>query len=208
MKGPSLPVELRVLRVFHCQACGRRIFVPGSVTSYLCSCSDPPKFMQPQERPVTKSPDVAHFLSPAEPRDLEEEPEVELEPYVPFVPVLPQRPGPFSSRRKLSDEIEKFVPAEFGDGVDSVKNNADADAGFESADEQNSNRPSFRNRQRPGVSGNRERAAGGRKDRHERRESRGELRGPAIHPVSPPEFRGSDDHGDSPSVEQPSAGPE
>lgn len=160
MKGPSLPYELRVLRVFRCGACGRIVHLPAHATSHLCHCMDPPKFMQPQERPVTKSPDVSAFLSPADPSELVEEVETEEEPYVPYIPKLPPRPPQFPSRRKLSDEIDKFVPPEFGDGLEST-------AG-QNKDDAEETRPLDAAPQR-GSSEN----GGDRKERSDRRGSRG-----------------------------------
>ena len=118
MKGPGLQFDLRALRVFQCNNCGRRISLPGSATSHLCGCSDPPRFMTPLDRKPAVSPDVTAFLSPAEPGDLEEDltPEAE-EPYVPYVPQVPVRQPQFPGRRKLSEDLEKYQPAEFGVGI-------------------------------------------------------------------------------------------
>ncbi len=123
MKGPSLRYDLRVLRVFHCDACGREAQAPGNATSHTCPCSDPPKFMRPLERPRTVSPDVSAFISPAEPEDTIEEVEISDEDYVPYVPILPPRPERFPNRRKLSDDIEKYQGSE---------SSADGDAGSQS----------------------------------------------------------------------------
>lgn len=119
MKGPSLRYDLRVLRVFHCDACGREAQAPGNATSHTCPCSDPPKFMRPLERPRTVSPDVSAFISPAEPEDAIEEVEVSDEDYVPYVPILPPRPERFPNRRKLSDDIEKYQGTESSAGPES-----------------------------------------------------------------------------------------
>ena len=160
MKGPSLPYELRVLRVFRCGACGRIVHLPAHATSHLCHCMDPPKFMQPQERPVTKSPDVSAFLSPADPSELVEEVETEEEPYVPYIPKLPPRPPQFPSRRKLSDEIDKFVPPEFGDGLESTAE--------QNKDDAEETRPLDASSQRGSAEN-----GGDRKERSERPDRRG-----------------------------------
>ena len=122
MKGPSLRYDLRVLRVFHCDACGREAQAPGNATSHTCPCSDPPKFMRPLERPRTVSPDVSRFISPAEPEDSIEEVEISDEDYVPHVPQLPPRPERFPNRRKLSDDIEKYQGADSVAGGDAAPN--------------------------------------------------------------------------------------
>ncbi len=74
--------------------------------------------MRPLERPVTVTPDVTAFLSPPDPAELIEETLPDDEPYVPYIPNLPPRPVRFPGRRKLTDDIEKFQPAEFGTGVE------------------------------------------------------------------------------------------
>ena len=73
--------------------------------------------MTPLERPKTVSPDMTAFLSPPDPSELIEE-EIVEEPYVPYVPQLPPPRVQFPGRRKLSDEIERFQPPEFGVGVE------------------------------------------------------------------------------------------
>ena len=73
MKGPSLQYDLRVLRIFHCDGCGREAQVPAGVTSHTCACTDPPKFMRPLERVRVTSPDVTAFLSVPDPSELVEE---------------------------------------------------------------------------------------------------------------------------------------
>ena len=123
MKGPSLQYDLRVLRVFRCAACGREVHAPGFTTSYTCECVDPPRFMTPLERPKTVSPDVSAFLSPPDPSELVEE-EIVEEPHVPYVPQLPPPRVQFPGRRKLSDDIERFQPPEFGVGVEGGESNS------------------------------------------------------------------------------------
>ena len=118
MKGPSLQYDLRVLRVFCCDGCGRQVQSPGHLTTHTCACSHPPRFMRPLERPVTVTPDVTVFLSPPDPTDLIEEQQADEEPYVPWIPNLPPRPVRFPGRRKLTDDIEKFQSTEFGSGVE------------------------------------------------------------------------------------------
>lgn len=120
MKGPGQQFDLRALRVFRCRSCGRQISVPGSVTSHLCGCSDPPQFMTAIDRPATVSPDVTAFISPADPADVEVEDAAQLEAeeaYVPYVPQIPVRPPQHPGRRKLSEDIERYQPAEFGAGL-------------------------------------------------------------------------------------------
>ncbi len=117
MKGPSLHYDLRVLRVFCCDACGRLVQVPGNVTSHTCQCSDPPKFMRPLERPRTVSPDVSNFISPPDAADLLEVDEVDEVPYVPHVPIKPPPPARFANRRKLYDDTAAEIEPVFGDGI-------------------------------------------------------------------------------------------
>lgn len=119
MKGPTLVYDLRVLRVFRCSACGREVPMPGSTTSQLCTCSDPPRFMTAVDRPKTPIPDTTAFQSPADPADVEEpEEEISEENYVPFIPQLPVRPPQFPQRRKLSEDIQKFEFRENGDQLE------------------------------------------------------------------------------------------
>ncbi len=172
MKGPSHPLELRVLRVFTCGACGRKVYVPGAVTSHLCSCGDPPRFMVPEDRPATRSPDVTRFISPADPSDLIEEPEIDLGPHVPFVPRLPPRPAQFASRRKLSDDIDKFVPAEFGDGVEPSTVSQESGTQTDAADPPRPERQDQRARRDDGRSGQNDRQRSERGQRGERSEQR------------------------------------
>lgn len=74
--------------------------------------------MRPLERPVTVTPDVTAFLSPPDPVELIDENLPDEEPYVPYIPNLPPRPVRFPGRRKLTDDIERFQPTEFGTGVE------------------------------------------------------------------------------------------
>lgn len=117
MKGPSLRYDMRVLRVFCCDACGRQVQTPGNVTSQTCMCSDPPKFMRPLDRPRTVSPDVSRFISPAAPEDLIEVDEIDETPYVVHVPVKPPPPARFANRRKLYDDTAVQDEADFGEGI-------------------------------------------------------------------------------------------
>jgi hypothetical protein len=119
VKGPSLRYDLRALRVFRCAACGREVRLPAHRTHSLCSCSDPPKFMAPVDRTKAQPPDMTAFITvPSEPDPPEED--LPEEPWVPFIPQLPPRPVRFPGRRKLSDDIEKYQPPEFGAGLDSA----------------------------------------------------------------------------------------
>ena len=117
MKGPSLHYDLRVLRVFCCDACGRQVQAPGHVTSHTCLCSDPPKFMRALDRPRTVSPDVSKFISPADPADLVEDVEIDETPYVLHVPLKPPPPARFANRRKLYDDNAAEDQPEFGEGI-------------------------------------------------------------------------------------------
>lgn len=117
MKGPSLRYDMRVLRVFSCDACGRQVQTPGNVTTQTCLCSDPPKFMRPLDRPRTVSPDVSRFISPADPEDLMEVDEIDETPYVLHVPVKPPPPARFANRRKLYDDTVVPDEPDFGDGI-------------------------------------------------------------------------------------------
>lgn len=126
MKGPSLHYDMRVLREFRCDACGRTVQAPAWATSRTCTCSDPPKFMRPLERPKTVSPDVSRFITPLDPEDAIEEEDVDEVPYVPHVPIKPPPPARFANRRKLYDDTAVVSEPDFGEGVS-------ADAGEESA---------------------------------------------------------------------------
>ncbi|MBC7968379.1 MAG: hypothetical protein H7Z17_20940 [Fuerstia sp.] len=117
MKGPSLRYDTRVLRVFCCDACGRQVQTPGNVTSQTCSCSDPPKFMRPLERPRTVSPDVSRFISAPDPEELIEVPDVDEIPYVLHVPIKPPPPARFANRRKLYDDTAADEVPDFGEDV-------------------------------------------------------------------------------------------
>ena len=117
MKGPSLRYDMRVLRVFTCDSCGRQVQTPGNVTTQTCLCSDPPKFMRPLDRPRTVSPDVSMFISPADPEDLIEVDEIDETPYVLHVPVKPPPPARFANRRKLYDDTTAQDEPDFGEGI-------------------------------------------------------------------------------------------
>ena len=117
MKGPSLRYNMRVLRVFTCDRCGRQVQTPGNVTTQTCLCSDPPKFMRPLDRPRTVSPDVSMFISPADPDDLIEVDEIDEIPYVLHVPVKPPPPARFANRRKLYDDTAAQDELDFGAGI-------------------------------------------------------------------------------------------
>ena len=123
MKGPSLRYDMRVLRVFCCDACGRQVQTPGHVTTQTCLCSDPPKFMRPVDRPRTVSPDVSRFISPADPEELIEVDEIDETPYVLHVPIKPPPPARFANRRKLYDDTAAQEEPDFGEGI--VHNTAD-----------------------------------------------------------------------------------
>lgn len=67
IKGPSLKIDLRVLRVWKCGSCGRTVRTPGNATSRICGCSSSPVFMalmDQREKPVF---DVQQFISPDDP---------------------------------------------------------------------------------------------------------------------------------------------
>jgi hypothetical protein len=117
MKGPSLHYDLRVLRVFACDACGRQVQTPGHVTSQVCQCSDPPKFMRPLERPATVSPDVSRFISAPDADELLEVEEIDETPYIPHVPLKPPPPPRFANRRKLYEDTDGGGQSDFGDGI-------------------------------------------------------------------------------------------
>lgn len=131
MKGPGQQFDLRALRVFRCRSCGRQISVPGSVTSHLCGCSDPPQFMTAVDRAAVVSPDVTAFISPADPAEVELDEAAQLEAeaaYVPYVPQIPVRPPQHPGRRKLSEDIERYQPAEFGAGLSEGVSGAESSA--------------------------------------------------------------------------------
>lgn len=69
MKGPALQYDIRALRHFVCDACGRTCDLPGRFTSCQCNCSTPPRWMRPLDRPQAGRPDVTAFISPADPLD-------------------------------------------------------------------------------------------------------------------------------------------
>ena len=174
MKGPSLHYDLRILRVFCCDACGRQVQTPGRVTSQTCQCSDPPKFMRPLERPRTVSPDVSRFLSPLDPSDLIEADEIDETPYVLHVPIKPPPPARFANRRKLYDETatETVTDAEpdFGDGITSETDNSaisDAEVSTDAPFENSTPDSEVLRTSQP--SGNRDRSG----DRSRRRRGRG-----------------------------------
>ena len=131
MKGPSLRYDMRVLREFCCDACGRTVQAPAWATSRTCMCSDPPKFMRPLERPKTVSPDVSRFITPLDPADAIEEEDVDEVPYVPHVPIKPPPPARFANRRKLYDDTAPAEEPDFGEGVS-------ADAGDKTTFNENS----------------------------------------------------------------------
>lgn len=131
MKGPSLHYDLRVLRVFCCDACGRKVQTAGSVTSHTCVCSDPPKFMRPLDRPRTVSPDVTPFISPADPEDLIEEDIIDEVTHVPYVPPKPPAPARFANRRKLYDETAITPDSEAVTDNSSIEEEVSFGAGIE-----------------------------------------------------------------------------
>ena len=146
MKGPSLHYDMRVLRGFCCDACGRTVHAPASATSRTCMCSDPPKFMRPLERPRTISPDVSRFISPVDPADEVEEEDIDEVHHVPHVPAKPAPPARFANRRKLYDDTvtegEGEPDSNFGDGISSAsesESKLDAEPSEGSLPESNSN---------------------------------------------------------------------
>ncbi len=171
MKGPSLQYNIQVMRVFCCDGCGRQVQAPGKTTSHTCACSTPPRFMRPLERPRVQCPDITAFLSPPDPADEAPEEVPDEEPYIPYIPQLPPKPVRFPGRRKLSDDIEKFQPAEFGAGVDSpTGSGAAADVASEPI-ERTEAAPSATSPRRGNRSERTERPE--RNDRHESRRERG-----------------------------------
>ena len=168
MKGPSLQYDLRVLRIFCCDGCGRQVQSPGHLTTHTCACSHPPRFMRPLERPVTVSPDITAFLSPPDPAEPIEENLPDEEPYVPYIPNLPPRPVRFPGHRKLTDDIENFQPTEFDTGVEPPTASASSEVpNFTPQSVVSNVSPAT---QDPPRRGNRP----DRSERHDRRESRRE----------------------------------
>ena len=56
MKGPGLRITHDVRRLFTCPACGRKLKLPGQVTSQQCGCRPEGAWMQLRERPVLTPP--------------------------------------------------------------------------------------------------------------------------------------------------------
>lgn len=121
MKGPGFPLELAALREFLCGACGSRLQLPASTTSYLCRCTGKPVFMTPVERPAAVSPDVSAFRLPVpEGEEVEEEVEEDL-PLEPRAPRPAPKPREIPGRRRLLDDL-----AHFGDDVESLPGGEDS----------------------------------------------------------------------------------
>jgi len=134
--------------------------------------------MTPVDRKPPVSPDVTAFLSPADPGEPEEDlvPEAE-EPYVPYVPQLPVRQPQFPGRRKLSEDIEKYQPAEFGSGIADAVSGASPET--QGADAENVTSRSDagqhdRSRQREGGRGRERPREGNRRERNDERSPRQE----------------------------------
>lgn len=108
MKGPSLQYDVRALRTFVCDACGRQCPLPGRFTSCQCSCSTPPRWMRLLDRQPVPVPDVSQFLSPADPADTfvdENESDEVIPGWKP--PVFERAPqGP--QRRRLSEDLPRL----------------------------------------------------------------------------------------------------
>lgn len=117
MKGPALQYDIRALRHFICDACGRTCDMPGRYTSCQCNCSTPPRWMRPLDRPSVIRPDVSAFISPADPLDhvVDENESDEVIPgWKPPVVVRTSQPP---QRRRLSEVLpSESVPASEQDG--------------------------------------------------------------------------------------------
>ena len=116
MKGPALQYDIRALRHFICDACGRTCDMPGRFTSCQCSCSSPPRWMRPIDRPAVTRPDVTAFISPADPLDhvVDENESDEVIPgWKPPVVVRTSQPP---QRRRLSEDLpsESLTESEHG----------------------------------------------------------------------------------------------
>ncbi|MEY3458570.1 MAG: hypothetical protein RL215_1727, partial [Planctomycetota bacterium] len=105
MKGPALQYDIRALRSFVCNQCGRTSALPGRVTSALCHCSSPPRWMQPLDRPPVSKPDVSAFISPPDPLDHVVD-ENESDEVIPgWKPPVVIRPQQHPERRRLSEDL-------------------------------------------------------------------------------------------------------
>jgi hypothetical protein len=123
MKGPALQYDVRALRTFVCDACGRQCPLPGRFTSCQCFCSSPPRWMRLLDRPAVVVPDVSRFLSPADPADTVVD-ENESDEVIPgWKPPIFERPPQGPQRRRLSED---FVSSNTGD----VAAGSGEDAGF------------------------------------------------------------------------------
>ncbi|MFM7057161.1 MAG: hypothetical protein ACKO2P_09605 [Planctomycetota bacterium] len=103
MKGPALQYDIRALRTFVCDACGRQCPLPGRFTSCQCNCSTPPRWMRMLDRQPVAVPDVSRFLSPADPADTAVD-ENESDEVIPgWKPPIIERVSQNPQRRRLSD---------------------------------------------------------------------------------------------------------
>ncbi len=105
MKGPALQYDIRALRTFVCDACGRQCPLPGRFTSCQCNCSTPPRWMRMLDRPPVTVPDVSMFLSPADPADTVVD-ENESDEVIPgWKPPIIERVHQNPQRRRLVEDL-------------------------------------------------------------------------------------------------------
>ena len=108
MKGPSLQYDIRALRTFVCDACGRQCPLPGRFTSCQCFCSTPPRWMRLLDRGPVAVPDVTPFLSPADPADTAVD-ETESDEVIPgWKPPVFERAPQGPQRRRLSEDLPRL----------------------------------------------------------------------------------------------------
>lgn len=109
MKGPALQYDVRALRVFVCDACGRQCPLPGRFTSCQCHCAVPPRWMRLLDRQRVTVPDVSRFISPADPAETEVD-ENESDEVIPgWKPPVFERPSQAPQRRRLSEDADRMT---------------------------------------------------------------------------------------------------
>lgn len=108
MKGPSLQYDIRALRTFVCDACGRQCPLPGRFTSCQCSCSTPPRWMRLLDRQRVPVPDVSQFLSPADPADTFVDENASDEVIPGWKPPVFERAPQGPQRRRLSEDLPRL----------------------------------------------------------------------------------------------------
>lgn len=123
MKGPALQYDVRALRTFVCDACGRQCPLPGRFTSCQCFCSSPPRWMRLLDRPAVIVPDVSRFVSPADPADTVVDENVSDEVIPGWKPPIFERPAQGPQRRRLSEDVLSSDSGEVATG-------SSEDAGF------------------------------------------------------------------------------